>query len=416
MRGSLFVLGALSFVSVASMVVACSGSSSDGGGASSGGLADGGPTGEGGPDGATTSDAGDAGACPAAPSVVVEANAGSLDVSGDEVVFMDHNAGVDFLAGVDKTKAVRKVKLDGTSDTVLYTSPAKHQINDVKTVGTTVYFLESERDDFGNEATSLFSMPVAGGTPVLIGKHADPNVIGDFDRLDAIITADADNVFVARGGPSGETLWRFAVAGGAETLVYRGAIGSKPAKVADQFYFKSFDVPSGVTNYNTIVKVPAAGGGAATAVGATKCSGDVVAGAFGILCVGSSETMNQQKLSLWDTSGANHQVVFALSFSGGVVRIGPTDTSSVYAMNAERVSSGTGTGAKLWKAPLTPGTATVVACDRQEIPRRKTVAGSGSNGTYVAELDMVATATELVWTETRKEGMDTKVRIFRTAR
>ncbi|HRH01100.1 MAG TPA: hypothetical protein PLR99_32900, partial [Polyangiaceae bacterium] len=175
------------------------------------------------PDGALAEagrDAGDAGACPPAPTKVLEANAGSLDVSGDEVVFLDHDGGVEFLGPADKTKSVRKVKLDGTGDTVLYTASAKHQLNDVKTVGATVYLLESERDTFGNEATSLFSMPLTGGAPTLVGKHVDPTVGLDFDRLDAIVHADATSVHVVRGAATGEgSLWRFALAGGTETLV-----------------------------------------------------------------------------------------------------------------------------------------------------------------------------------------------------
>jgi hypothetical protein len=222
----LFLLGLASMVSA---VVACSGGS--------GGSSSGDPTLDGGgtlPDGAPVdpADGGDAGACPPAPTMVLEANAGSLDVSGDEVVFLDHQGGVDILSATDKTKAVRKVKLDGTGDTVLHTALAKHQINDVKTVGTTVFFLESERDDVGNEATTLFSMPVSGGTPTAVGKHVDPTVGLDFDRLDSIISADADSVFVVRAAATGEgSLWRFAVAGGAETLVYRGSIKTRPQKV-----------------------------------------------------------------------------------------------------------------------------------------------------------------------------------------
>lgn len=368
------------------------------------------------PDGALAEagrDAGDAGACPPAPTKVLEANAGSLDVSGDEVVFLDHDGGIEFLGPTEKTKSVRKVKLDGTGDTVLYTASAMHQLNDVKTVGAMVYFLESERDTFGNEATSLFSMPLTGGAPTLVGKHVDPTVGLDFDRLDAIVHADATSVHVVRGAATGEgSLWRFALAGGTETLVYRGSIATRPQRVGDDFYFATGAIPSGVTNFRTVAKVGA--GGALAAVGAAKCRGDLTAGAFGLLCAGSSETGTSTALSRWDLLGAGHTIVFALpEKQGNVVYIGPSDGTSVYVEPNVRE----GTGALLSKAPLSGGSPTVIACDRQEITRRKTVAGGGSNGAYVSELDMVMTATELVWTETRKaEGAPHTVAIYRTPR
>lgn len=393
--------------------VACSGGDGGGaGGSSSGSPADGGTTTL--ADGAVVpADGGDGGACPPAPTLVLAAAAGSIDVSGDEVVFMDNDGGVDFLSATDKTKAVRKVKLDGTGDTVLYAAVAKHQINDVKTVGATVFFLESERDDFGNEATSLLSMPVAGGTPTLIGKHVDPTVGLDFDRLDAIVAADADSVYVARGAASGEgSLWRFVIAGGAESLLYRGSIKSKPQKVGGDFYFLTGEIPSGQVNFDSVVKVPIAGG-ALAAVGGRVCRGDLTAAASGLLCAGSGEAMTENKLSHWDLAGAGHVVVFELPGSGQIVRIGPTDGTSVYVESGVRE----GTKTSLFKAPLAGGPATIIACDREEITRRKTTAGSGSNGAYVAELDMVTTPTEVVWTETRKaSGQPHTIGIYRAAR
>ncbi len=346
--------------------------------------------------------------------MVLAAAAGSIDVSGNTVVFMDNAGGVDFLSATDKTKAVRKVNLDGTGDAVLYAAAAKHQINDVKTVGTTVFFLESERDDFGNEATSLFSLPVAGGVaPTLIGKHVDPTVGLDFDRLDSIITADADSVYVVRGAATGEgNLWRFAIADGAETLVYRGSIKTRPQKVGDDFYFLSAAVPSGMVNFDSVVKVPAAGGGAPASIGTRICRGDVTAGTWGILCAGSGETMKTNILSKWDLAGSGHVATFTGTASLAIY-IGPSDGTSVYLEPGVRE----GTKTNIYKAPLAGGAPTIIACDREEITRRKTVAGSGSNGAYVSELDMAMTPTELVWTETRKaNGQPHTIGIWRTAR
>src|SRR4051794_23159699 len=132
LRMRLFTILGLGLGLGASMIVACSDTP---GASSSGSLPDGGSTL---PDGAIDPDAGDAAACPPAPTKVLDANATSIEVSGDEVVFIDLAGGVDFLSATDRSNAVRKVKLDGTGDTVLHAAEAKHQINDMKTVGATV--------------------------------------------------------------------------------------------------------------------------------------------------------------------------------------------------------------------------------------------------------------------------------------
>jgi len=224
-------------------------------------------------------------------------------------------------------------------------------------------------------------------------------------------------VYVARGGATGEgSLWRFAIAGGAESLIYRGSIRSKPQKVAGDFYFLSGAIPASQQNFDSVVKVPAAGSAPApspAAVGTAICRGDLTADATGLLCAGSGESMTASKLSRWDLTGGGHAVIFELPTSGQVVYIGPTDGTSVYVESGVRE----GTKTSLLKAPLAGGPATVIACDREEITRRKTTAGSGSNGAYVADLDMVTTPTELVWKETRKvSGQPRTIGIYRTAR
>ncbi len=106
-------------------------------------------------------------------------------------------------------------------------------------------------------------------------------------------------------------------------------------------------------------------------------------------------------------------MIFSLPTSGQVVYISPSDGTSVYVESGVRE----GTKTSLFKAPLAGGPPTVVACDREEITRRKTYATSGSNGAYVSELDMVMTPSELVWTETRNEsGMPHTIGTYRTAR
>jgi hypothetical protein len=66
--------------------------------------------------------------------------------------------------------------------------------------------------------------------------------------------------------------------------------------------------------------------------------------------------------------------------------------------------------------PLAGGPASIVACNRAEIPRHGDYE-SGSNQARVATLDMFATPTELVWVENTKEsGQPEKSTIFRAPR
>lgn len=402
---SLFVLASLGLVSAAAMVACSSTPGSDG--TDGGVLSDGSisPT----LDGATA----DGGACPPAPTLVVEAQAASLDVSGDSVVFLDLAGGVEFLS-TNKTRSIRRIGRDGTGDTALYTAPKDHQINDQRTVGDTVFFLESERNEFGSEATTLFSLPLAGGTPTVLAKHADPEVAGDFNRLDTIAAVDADAVYAIRGGPAVGfgSLWRFARAGGTETVVYRGNVNTKPQKVGADFFFASNDILSNVPNSYSVVKVPASGG-ALTAVGGAKCRDDLVAGTFGLLCVGASETGESTQVSRWDLSGAGHAVVHAFpEKSSRNATLGPSDGTAVYL----HTDVNAGSSADIVKAPLAGGAASVVACGRQRIFRRN-VASGANNGAFVSELDMVTAGTELVWVETRKEaGGPEKTGVYRAAR
>jgi len=140
---------------MATAAVACTGSSP---GASSGTLPDGGPL----PDGGGFVDSGNGSVpCPPAPTVLLEAMARSIALVGDEIVFVDHAAGTAFLSG--KTRGIRKIKVDGTGDMVLYAAATLHQINDMRVSGSTIFFLESERNEFGSDSTRIFSMPVSGG-------------------------------------------------------------------------------------------------------------------------------------------------------------------------------------------------------------------------------------------------------------
>ena len=209
--------------------------------------------------------------------------------------------------------------------------------------------------------------------------------------------------------PGFGSLWRFARAGGAETLVYRGNVNTKPQKVGPELFFLSSDVPSNVPKSYSVVKVQASGG-ALAAVGTAKCRDDLTAGPFGLLCVGSAETSDSTKVSRWDLTGGGHTVVHAFpEKSSRFPTLGPSDGTSVY-LHADVNAGSVG---DIVKAPLTGGASTVVACARQRIYRRNVATG----GPLVSELDMVSTANELVWVETRKDGNGPeRTSIYRTPR
>ena len=100
------------------------------------------------------------------------------------------------------------------------------------------------------------------------------------------------------------------MASGVESKIFSGIIISKPQKVGEEFIFSSNDPALGFTNYPSVVRVAAAGG-SLVAVGAAKCKDALVAGSFGILCAGASETMNshgaqrsQVRIGTWNAISA----------------------------------------------------------------------------------------------------------------
>ena len=370
------------------------------------------PDGGGGLDGAGP----DGGACPPAPTVVLEAKARKLSLAGDRLVFVDRNAGPEFYPGASadsKTFAIRTVKVDGTGDAVLYTPTTLHQINDLRVAGDTIYFLESERLPNTSEETRIYAMPVAGGAPQLVAFHADPESVGDHDRLDTIAAIDATSLYVVRGLTLNGNVWRVARAGGAESLLFRGAISSSPQVVGDSLYLRSGN--TGVSGLYSISKLPIGSTSTTpTPLGDAACKGDLVAGDFGLLCTGSRETNKTAQLSKWALDGTGHTVIFDPGEKQSrETQIGPIVDGFVYvAPDGSNTSKGL-----LSKVPLAGGPSTTVACDRAEIPRRGEFVGGGTNTALVAELDMVATPTELVWVEISKaSGEDEKSRIYRAPR
>lgn len=376
-------------------------------------------------DGATTTDApvGDAG-CVAPTVVLADVNAASLRLAGTDLVFVDRGAGPPF-TNSGNSRAVRKIGLAGTGDTVLYAAPSGKQISDVEVDGTTVYFLEAERLSNGLDATRIFSVPLAGGTPTLVVLHDDPDmgVNGQGDRLDGIVGVDATNLYVVRGLQTSATIWRVAKAGGAETRLTKSStaidatsVSSRPSLVNGELYFLTGQFPAPV-NYDAIGKLAATASNAApTQVGTALCRGDMTAYGAGIFCTGAAEvgpTNAEQHLSRFDLTGGAHADLFSLTNSSGIsLLIGPTDGTSIYVVQ-ERSSS---SGGNLYKVPVAGGPASVVACDRHKIVGRGTFESGGSNGAYYGPIEMVATPTELAWIETRKEGSTDKTSIFRVAR
>jgi hypothetical protein len=380
-----------------------------------GGLADGAPS-----DARADVDAG----CPSPAVVLANVNVANLRLAGNDLVFVDRNVG-DAFPGGGKSRAIRKIGLNGTGDVVLYAAPTNKQLADVEVAGTTVYFLESERLPNTLAATRVYAMPVAGGSPTLIALHDDPDMggAGQGDQLDAIVGLDANAIYAVRGLQTAATLWRIPLAGGPETRLSTSvsslettSLTSRPSLVDGTFYFltSKFTAP---TNYDAIGKLAANGSNSLPSqVGTSSCRGNLVAYQAGLFCTGALDVgpngANQQ-LSRFDLTGANHKKIFEQGdSSGNALLIGPSDGTFIYTMQQR----GTSSGGNLWKVPVAGGPATVVACDRRKVVGRGTFETGGSNGAFYGALEMVMSPTDLAWIETRKEGSTETTSIFRVAR
>jgi len=391
------VMGALA-------LVACGGG---GGTPDGGGGADAGPT-----DGAI----GDGGVvCPTVTTVIGNVQASALQLAGAELLFLDEGAGPMFYQGSTKhTRALRKVRTDGTGDTVLHEAAAGFQVTDFVVAGATIYFLEAERLMNGVEQSRVYSMPVAGGMPTLIGLHDDARLAPVGDYADAIVASDATSVYLVRNILSPATMWRMAIAGGAEAIVHNGYINSRPILIGSDLYFQSSQFP-GMTNYKGIAKIPAsATNGTLTQVGMAYCSGEFNAGPWGFACAGAQQTMDQRKVSKFDPSGGNHVELFQPFPSGGgtTARIGPSDGTYLWVTGNQSTSS----FKPIFRAPLAGGAATVAACDRGKIRRRGDYNDGSSNDAFSVGLDMAVGASEIFWAETRKETSGDQTSIFKVAR
>jgi hypothetical protein len=406
---ALRLLGCMGGVAV-SVAVASTTACSGGGGATDGGIGDGASS-----DGRFSFDGsrGDAGCDAPAPTTVLDdVQAVALQLAGDELVFIDLAAGMPFYPGSStNNRAIRKVRRDGTGDTVLYAAPAGKQINDLVVSGGAIYFLESTRLMSTAEDTRVYSLPVTGGTPTLIALHDDPqNGVGG-DRLDAIVGVDATNLYLVRNILTPASMFRMAIAGGAEAVMTRVPMGTRPTLVGTDFFFLTGAFPSG-PNAKGIGKLPASANDAMpTQVGMAYCSGDFGAGTWGFLCTGADQTMSRDKLSKFDVAGGAHQELF--NYTELVVptlQIGPTDGTHVYVTGNQSTSQ----RAALHKVPLAGGASTPVACERAQIRPR----GGGNNGAYSIGMEMVLSATELFWIETQKDRTTDveKTAIYRTTR
>jgi len=364
------------------------------------------------PDGAVA----DAGACPPAPTVLLAAKGRKLAAAGDSLVFVDGDAGGPFYPGAaadSKTYAIRKVGFDGANDATLYTPSSLHQINDLRVAGTTAYFLESERLSSGGEVTRIFSIPVAGGAPRLIAFHADPEIAGENDRLDAIVGVDATSLYVVRALTLGAIVWRVTIATGAESLVYRGQVSSSPELVGADLFFRTSALPVGNGVY-AVTKLPTATTTTApVALGTASCKGGLAAGEYGLLCTGAKET-DTRVVSRFSIDGTGQAPLFTPpERSGRTIELGPVADGFVYLL-----PEGSNTSREeLLKVPLGGGVPSVVACDRAAVPRRGDFMGGGTNSAIVSTLDMIVAGGDLVWTETSKApGEPEKTAIYRTRR
>ncbi|CAN5356458.1 hypothetical protein BH09MYX1_BH09MYX1_36910 [soil metagenome] len=367
-------------------------------------------------------DSGDAG-CATPTTVLADVNAANLRLSGSTLVFVDRSAGGVY-KNTEKTRAIRKINVDGTGAAVVHEAAAGHQVVDIEVAGDTVYFIESAVGVYQASA-GVYSVPLTGGTPTLLKLHDDPangaNPEGEY--LDAIVGIDGVNVYAIRGMQTAAAIYRFPLSGGSEARVTTSLfavdalqIRSRPTLVNGEFYFFTGRFPAPV-NYDSIGKLSASATDALPSqVGTTNCRGNLATYPSGIFCIGAAEVGADhawQKLSHFDLSAGGHAQLFELINDGGFsLLIGPSDGTSVY-VTQDHDASGRG---NLYKVPVAGGPASVVACDRRKIASRGTFETGGSNSAYYGTLEMVATPAELAWIEKRPDGSADKTSIFRAAR
>jgi hypothetical protein len=354
------------------------------------------------------------GGCPVVTTVLDNVSAWSVALAGDDIVFMDMAGGPVFDQGaMDHTRAIRKIRKDGTGDVVLHTAPAGSQIKDFIVQGTTIFFVEGVHQGNGLDLASVYSLSASGGMPQLIGAHDDPSNGSGGDPLDAIVAVDANAVYLVRNILAPASLFRMAIAGGAESTVHVGAIDSRPQLVGASLYFLSGGFP-GMVNYKGIAKLGTGAMSTPTQVGMTYCKAGITAGDWGFACAGAQPASDHRVFKI-DPAGASATELFAVSpdSSGITARVGPSDGVSVWVTGSQQ-SSGAG---NVYKVPLAGGAATVTACARGEIKRHgEFFAGGGSNAAYTNGLDMVVSATDVIWVEKRKDMSGEHVGIYRAAK
>lgn len=383
-------------------LVACPGGSPIG----DGGAGDGGSP----PDGAPSD-----GGCPAVTTVLDNVSAWGIQLSGNEIVFVDDAAGPLFYQGsTNHTRALRKVRTDGTGDTVLYTPMQGFQLNDFMLSGSTIYFLESERLMSGSEQTRVYSLPVSGGTPQLIKLHDDPSNGFPGDRADAIVAVDADAAYLVRNILSPASLFRMPLTGGAETIVFKGAIDTRPQLRGTDFYFITSAFP-GMTNFDGIGKVAASANmGTPTQVGMAYCRQHLALGDWGFGCAGGQPT-SARHVFKYDATGANGVDLFQIvpDNAGGSAYLGPNDGVGLYVAKDHDPAG----RAPIYRVPLAGGPAAVVACDRGQIKQRGAYFSSGSwNSAFTNGLDMFLAGSELYWAERRNEAGTVRTAIYKAAK
>ena len=116
----------------------------------------------------------------------------SFRVVGDAVYFIDRTVGPDSQLG--PLGGIRKVGVDGSASTLLYTATESQSFADLWVEDDLIYFIMSDykADDDG---AMVYSLPIAGGTPKPVSTDS-PN----FDELAADIIASEDGfLYVAEG-------------------------------------------------------------------------------------------------------------------------------------------------------------------------------------------------------------------------
>jgi hypothetical protein len=214
-------------------------------------------------------------AAPTAEALLDDVAVRSLQVAGDQLVFVDDKGGV--ADGRAMTGAILRLDRNGGEPTTLYEAPISMSVMNLVVGGDTVYFLLSEWVDYEHLAF-LYAVPLAGGGAVRVSGTESPG----FDWLFGRVFAVDDEFAYVVDARSNQTLLRVSLTDGSETVIaaHDGLAITQAQKLGDTIWYTPSQGIDGIWR----VPVDAEDASAAVRVGTGLCTVRMIATDKGIYC------------------------------------------------------------------------------------------------------------------------------------